>query len=88
MGCFGRSEAQLKGTRTLLLVTILLAGAAADTPAAPAEKIKICHINEVVEYGLLGTVISIPLHAWPAHQPHFDYQTTVLNIGDLCGTIE
>ena len=78
----------MKGTRTLFLLPILLAAATADAPAAPAEKINICHINAVVEIGLLGTVISIPLQAWPAHEAHFDYPTTGLNVGDLCGTIE
>ena len=78
----------MKGTRTLFLLTILLAGATADAPAAPVEKINICHINAVIEIGLLGTVISIPLQAWPAHEAHFDYPTTSLNVGDLCGTIE
>ena len=64
------------------------ASVTADAPAAPVEKINICHINAVIEIGLLGTVISIPLHALPAHEAHFDYPTTSLNVGDLCGTIE
>ena len=78
----------MKGIRILSLVPILLAGATSDTPAEPVERINICHINEVVEIGLLGTVISIPLQAWPAHERHFDYQTPVLEVGDLCGIIE
>ena len=78
----------MKGIRTLFLLPILLAGATADTPAEPVDRINICHINEVVEFGLLGTVISIPMQAWPAHERHFDYQTPVLNVGDLCGIIE
>ena len=78
----------MKGIRTLFLIPILLAGATLDMRAEPAEKINICHINEVVEFGLLGTVISIPLQAWPAHERHFDYQTTVLDVGDPCGIVE
>jgi hypothetical protein len=81
-------EGTMKGMRTLLVLATLLAGATSETPAQPIEKIKLCHLNEVVEIGLLGTVISIPLPAWPAHERHFDYQTTVLNVGDLCGIIE
>ena len=78
----------MKGIRTLFLVAILLAGATSDTPAAPVDKINICHLNEVVEFGILGTVISIPLQAWPAHERHFDYQTTALSVGALCGIVE
>jgi len=78
----------MKGMRTLFLLPILLAGATSDTPAEPVERINICHINEVVESGLLGTVISIPLQAWPAHERHFDYQSPVLEVGEPCGIIE
>jgi hypothetical protein len=78
----------MKGIKTLFLVPILLAGATSDTPAEPVEKINICHLNEIVEFGILGTVISIPLQAWPAHERHFDYQTTALSVGDPCGIIE
>ena len=78
----------MKGTRTLLLLVILFAATTSDAPAGPSDKINICHHNEVVEFGILGTVISIPLNAWPAHERHFDYRTTGLNVGDSCGTIE
>jgi hypothetical protein len=78
----------MKGIKMLFLLPILLAGATADTPAEPVRRLNICHINEVVDFGLLGTVISIPIQAWPAHEQHFDYQTTVLNVGDRCGIIE
>ena len=78
----------MKAARTLLLALIGLMAAGVDTPAAPPGKITVCHLNEVVEIGLLGTVISIPLHAFPAHQAHFDYQTIGLNIGDVCGIVE
>ena len=78
----------MHATKMLVLAAIGLAVATTDTPAAPAERINICHINAVVEIGLLGTVIRIPLHAWPAHESHFDYQTMGLSVGDLCGIIE
>jgi hypothetical protein len=80
-------EATMKRIRTLFLLPILLAAASSDTPAAPVEKINICHINEVVEIGFIGTVISIASPAWPAHQRHFDYQTTA-TVGEACGIIE
>ena len=35
----------MKGIRTLFLVAILLAGATSDPPAAPVDKINICHLN-------------------------------------------
>lgn len=54
---------------------------------SPVERINICHINEVVEIGLIGTVMSIPLQAWPGHARHFDYQTEQ-NVGEACGIIE
>ena len=78
----------MKAARTLLLALIGLTAASPETPAAPRGKINICHLNEVVEIGLLGTVISIPLQAWPAHEAHFDYQTIGLNVGDACGIVE
>lgn len=78
----------MNATRPLILAAIGFAVATTNTPAAPVEKFNICHINEVVEIGLLGTVISIPFHAWPAHESHFDYQTMGLNVGDVCGIIE
>jgi len=78
----------MKGIRTLFLLPILLAGTTSDAPAEPAEKINVCHIQEVVEIGLVGTVISIPLQAWPAHERHFDYQAPGLDVGDPCGIIE
>jgi hypothetical protein len=78
----------MKGIRTLFFLPVLLAVATSETLADPVDRINICHINEVVEFGLLGTVISIPLQAWPAHERHFDYQTPVLEVGDPCGIIE
>jgi hypothetical protein len=74
--------------RTLFVSLILLAAAVPETLARSVEKINICHINEVADIGLLGTVISIPLQAWPAHERHFDYQAPGLNVGDACGIIE
>jgi hypothetical protein len=78
----------MNAPRTLFLAAILLVAASTNTPAAPPGRIKICHLNEVVEIGLLGTVISIPFPALPAHEAHFDYQTIGLNVGDACGIIE
>ena len=71
---------------TAVPVAILLAGAALDSVEA-VDKINICHLNEVVEFGMLGTVIRIPLRAWPAHERHLDYQTTS-EVGDACGIID
>jgi hypothetical protein len=78
----------MKAARTLLLALIGLTATSATAPAAPPARINICHLNEIVEIGHLGIVISIPLQAWPAHQAHFDYETFGLNVGDLCGIIE
>jgi len=77
----------MKGIKPLFLLPILLAGATLDSPAEALDKINICHLDEVVEFGILGTVIRIPVQAWPAHERHLDYQTTS-EVGDACGIID
>ena len=72
----------------LLVSATLLFVAVPETPAQSAEKITICHIDEVTDIGLLGTVIRISVEAWPAHERHFDYETQGLEVGDVCGIIE
>ena len=74
--------------RTLLASGVLLFAAVPETPAQPPEKITICHIDEVSDIGLLGSVIRIPVQAWPAHERHFDFETPGLAVGDDCGIIE
>ena len=76
--------------RRLFVSAILLFAAVPETRARSAEKITICHIDEVVDIGLLGSVIRISVEAWPAHQKHFDYIIEVpgVTVGDLCGVIE
>ena len=76
----------MRAIRPLFLLPILLAGAPLDSAEA-VDRINICHLNEVVDFGILGTVISIPLRAWPAHERHHDYQT-MSEVGDACGIIE
>jgi hypothetical protein len=73
---------------TLFVSAILLFAAVPETPARAADKITICHIDEVTDLGLLGTVIRISVEAWPAHERHFDYETPGLAVGDVCGIIE
>ena len=74
--------------RTLFVSAILLFAAVPETPARSAEKMTICHIDEVADIGLLGTVIRISVEAWPAHERHFDYEAPGLTVGDACGIIE
>ena len=79
----------MRAIKPMFLLPILLAGAPLDSAEAvdKVDKINVCHLNEVVDFGILGTVISIPLRAWPAHERHHDYQT-VSEVGDACGIIE
>lgn len=77
----------MKAIRTLLFLPILLAGTTSDTPAEPADRINICHITQVTESGLFGSVITIPALAWPAHERHLDFAAAALNAGDPCGLI-
>ena len=74
--------------RALFVSAILLFAAAPETRARSAEKITICHIDEVTDIGLLGSVIRISVAAWPAHERHADYVAEGLIVGDLCGIIE
>ena len=74
--------------RTLFVAAILLFAAVPETRARSAEKISICHIDEVTDIGLIGSVIRISAQAWPAHERHGDYIVQALAVGDLCGIIQ
>jgi len=79
----------MTAVRTRLFLPILLAATTWDTRAEPVDRINICHIDHVTGSGLLGSVVSIPAQAWPAHERHLDFPATVLNVGDPCGvTVE
>ena len=77
----------MKAIRTLLFLPMLLAGTTSDTPAEAVDKVNVCHISQITESGLLGVVITIPVHAWPAHERHLDFTAAGLNAGDPCGLI-
>ena len=74
--------------RRLFVAAVLLFAAVPETRARSAEKITICHIDEVADIGLLGSVIRISAEAWPAHERHADYVVQGLTVGDLCGIIQ
>ena len=74
--------------RLLVVSAILLVAAVPEIRARSADKIKICHIDEVVDIGLLGSVIRISASAWPAHEKHGDYVAEGLEVGDICGVIQ
>ena len=79
----------MTAVRTLVFLPILLAATTSDTPADPVERVNVCHITHVAGSSLHGTVMSIPVQAWPAHQRHLDFGAAVLNVGDPCGmTVE
>ena len=79
----------MKAFRTLLFLPILLAATTSNTPAETVERVNICHITHVARSSLHGTVISISVQAWPAHERHFDFGAAALNVGDPCGvTVE
>jgi hypothetical protein len=74
--------------RTLLVLVMLLLVATPEMRARSVDKINICHIEQRIGDELFGTVISIPVQAWPGHERHFDYQAPGLNVGESCGVIE
>jgi hypothetical protein len=74
--------------RRLFVAAFLLVATVSETRARSAEKITICHIDEVAEIGLLGSAIRISVAAWPAHEKHADYVAEGLTVGDPCGIIE
>jgi hypothetical protein len=74
--------------RRLFVAAFLLVATVSETRARSAEKITICHIDEVAEIGLLGSAIRISVAAWPAHERHADYVAEGLTVGDPCGIIE
>ena len=78
----------MKVLKTLLVLAMVLPAATSEMRARSVEKINVCHIERRIGHELFGTVISLPLQAWPGHERHSDYQAPGLNPGDACGVIE
>ena len=73
--------------RMLLPLLMLLPGPMFEMRAQTVDRINICHIEERVGDELIGTVISIPVQAWPGHQRHFDFEANGGTVGDGCRVI-
>ena len=78
----------MKVRMAVLVMVSLIPGLTLAIRAHAVDKINVCHIEQRIGSELFGTVIAIPMQAWPGHERHSDYQAPGLNVGDACGVIE